>query len=65
MTDRLRRGECCFACSLVALPLGSRSKPLTVTESLFVHVHKIRVASDNKRLARCTKMALTQSRKVK
>ena len=36
-----------------------------VTESLFVHVHKIRVASDNKRLARCTKMALTQSRKVK
>ena len=34
---------------LVALPLRSRSKPLTVTESLCLHIHKIRVASDNKR----------------
>jgi hypothetical protein len=34
---------------LVALPHRSRSKPLSVTESLFLHVHKIRVASDNKR----------------
>jgi hypothetical protein len=31
------------------LPLRSRSKPLTLTESLFLHVHKIRVASGNKR----------------
>jgi hypothetical protein len=31
------------------LPLRSLSKPLTVTESLFLHVHKIGVASDNKR----------------
>jgi hypothetical protein len=31
----------------------------------FLNVHKIRVDSDNKRLARCTKVALTESRKVK
>src|SRR4030095_4109101 len=29
-----------------------------------LNVHKIRVDSDNNRLARCTKMALTESRKV-
>jgi hypothetical protein len=30
----------------------------------FLNVHKIRADSDNNRLARCTKMALTESRKV-
>jgi hypothetical protein len=30
----------------------------------FLNVHKIRVDSDNKRCARCTRMVLTQSRKV-
>src|SRR5438067_7878913 len=34
------------------------------TESLFLHVRKIRAESDNKRGARCTKMTSTQSRKV-
>src|SRR4029077_21114556 len=31
----------------------------------FLNVHKIKVEPDNKRLARCTNRALTQSRKVK
>jgi hypothetical protein len=31
----------------------------------FLNVHKIRVDSDTNRLARCTEMALTNSRKVK
>jgi hypothetical protein len=30
-----------------------------------INVHKIRVDPDNKRLARCTNTALTQSRKIK
>jgi HSP20 family protein len=37
---------------------------VTITESLFLRVHKIRVDSDNKRCARCPKMTLAQSRKV-
>jgi len=32
---------------------------------LVVNVRKIRVEPDNKRLARCTNTALTQSRKIK
>jgi hypothetical protein len=32
---------------------------------LLINVRKIRVEPDNKRLARCTNTALTQSRKIK
>jgi hypothetical protein len=47
-------------------PLQRGAKPpcVCVQSSSFLNVHKIRVDSDNKRCARCTEMALTQSRKV-
>src|SRR5690348_8763510 len=49
------------ALELLRDPRSHRGLLLT---ALFLKVHKIRVDSDNKRLARCTSTALTQSRKV-
>jgi hypothetical protein len=43
---------------------GEIAKRLLST-GLLLNVRKIRVEPDNKRLARCTNTALTQSRKVK
>src|SRR6266516_1906952 len=47
--------------------LRSRGEVSTRSPStgLLLNMRKIRVDSDNKRLARCTNTALTQSRKVK
>jgi len=40
-------------------------RPWKLTNQFLAKTRKIRADSDNKRLAPCTKMALTQSRKVK
>jgi hypothetical protein len=71
-TSALEDADCAgkLAAPAYSHQLWSASQSRRSVHAFIVHraapqQHKIRVNSDNKRRARCAKMALTQSRKVK